>query len=81
MMLALKDLSDSVQVMKSPTGANKKQSARSCLDIYLAESETGSVPKSGKLLGLLKCVLVQWRSQPKIFFGEPKVMRRQNFLF
>ncbi|CAK8678550.1 unnamed protein product [Clavelina lepadiformis] len=47
MMLALKELTSSVETLKAPRGADRKSPARSCMDIYLAETQQGNVPKDG----------------------------------
>jgi hypothetical protein len=41
MTIQIKHLSDTIDLMKRPTGTDKKNPARSCLDLYLAGQSTG----------------------------------------
>ena len=50
MMVAVKDLTNSVDELKSPTGRNQKTPARSCLDIYMVEHRLGQEPKNGEMV-------------------------------
>jgi len=47
MMMVLKELTNTVESIKSPRGTSDKNPARSCLDIFLAEKQAGNAPKSG----------------------------------
>ena len=43
MTIQIKDLSDTIELMKSPTGTDRKNPARSCLDLHLSALKTGEV--------------------------------------
>ena len=49
-MLALKDISSTIDTMKSPLGEDKKSPSRSCHDLFLTASQAGVAVKSGKRL-------------------------------
>ena len=53
MMMVMKDLTSSLETIKSPRGTDRKSPAKSCLDIYLADHEEGIVSKSGKTKEIL----------------------------
>lgn len=46
-LIALKQLGNAVETMKSPMGSDRKNPARSCRDIFLATKESGQVAKNG----------------------------------
>lgn len=46
-MLALKEISSTIDVMKSPLGEDKKSPARSCHDLYLTAQLLGLTVKNG----------------------------------